>query len=187
VDTSSELKLTYEDYLSFPADGRRHEIVDGEHFVTPAPNLRHQAIVLYLGALLRSHVLRQGAGWVGIAPLDVVLGPTDVVQPDLLYVRPERTAILEANRVAGAPDLVVEIVSEATRRHDEVTKRRLYARSGVGEYWVIDPVLDVVKVYRPGLEGYERVAELAAERGELLSTPLLPGLEISLTELFAQR
>jgi Uma2 family endonuclease len=178
------IRLTYDDFLGFPDDGRRHELVDGEHVVTPAPVRRHQRIsrrlLVAIDSCLQSHPL----GEVFAAPLDVILSEHDVVEPDLLFVSNERGDMLE-DRVHGAPDLVVEILSPSSRRMDEVTKRHLYDRFGVLEYWVVDPEIDVVKVYRRGLGGaLARAAELTREDGSVLETPLLPGLAIDLRELF---
>ena len=144
----SRLKLTYDDYLLFPDDGKRHELIDGEHYVTPSPNLRHQTIAgrLYLtiGTWLRAHP----SGRVFFAPLDVIFSRFDVVEPDLLYVSNERAPeLLSGDYVTGAPDLVIEIGSPSTRHRDETIKRRLYERSNVTEYWIVDPDIDVIRVY----------------------------------------
>lgn len=179
------VKLTYEDYQLFPDDGRRHELIGGEHYVTPAPNKKHQRAAsnlhLDLGGFVRKHRL----GRVYFAPRDVVLSNEDVVQPDLLFISNERAAIDQDADVSGAPDLVIEILSDSTRRTDETTKRKLYERAGAREYWVVDPVLEMVKVYRlTGAGVFERVAELSAEAGDRLDTPLLPGLSIALAQVF---
>ena len=125
------IRLTYEDYLAFPDDGRRHELVDGEHLVTPAPTRRHQELSGRLSWAL--HDYRQPVGQAYTAPLDVILSDSDVVQPDVLFVSNERREVL-GTWIHGAPDLAVEIVSPSSRRIDEVTKRRLFDRTGVREY-----------------------------------------------------
>ena len=178
------VKFTYDDYVNLPDDGRRHELIDGEHFVTPSPNRRHQELSsrleFALGSFLREHPL----GVAYHAPLDVILSNVDVVEPDILYVSNERAAIL-GKWVHGAPDLVIEILSPSTRKVDEATKRHLYDRVDVKEYWIVDPELEIVKVYRRGDDGgFPRVAELARESGDVLTTPLLPGFSLSLAELF---
>ena len=184
--TSDRVELTYEDYLHFPEDGNRHELMGGDHFVTPAPNTRHQRIVRRLFRHLDRFVAEGDLGEVFVAPYDVVLSETDVVQPDLLFVARKHRDRIGEPHLEGAPDLAVEVVSEATRGRDEVTKRHLYERHGVTEYWVVDPVVETVKVFRTGEEGrYVREAELAAEREGLLVSSLLPGLKISLIEIFA--
>jgi Uma2 family endonuclease len=180
----SSLKLTYEDYALFPEDGRRHELVDGEHCVSPAPTLRHQTIVANLLFALRLYLRSRPAGQVFTAPADVVLSVNDTVQPDLLFISNARAAILGDKNVQGAPDLVVEIVSDTTRRMDEITKRKLYERFGVTEYWVVDPALETVKIYRRGGDLFQVPAELTLESRPTLTTPLLPGLGIPLAEIF---
>jgi Uma2 family endonuclease len=183
----SRLKLTYDDFLLFPDDGKRHELIDGEHYVTPSPTIRHQAILgrlhLAIGTWLASHP----RGRVFVAPLDVFLSRFDVVEPDLLYVSKEREAeLLGGQYVTGAPDLVVEIGSPDTRQRDETIKRRLYERSDVIEYWVIDPDIEVIRVYRRADQGFARPLEMSAEAGDVLATPLLPGLEIPLARVFEE-
>ena len=120
---SPRMKLTYDDYLLFPDDGKRHELIDGEHYVTPTPILRHQAIAGRLHLLIASYLKAQPLGRVFFAPLDVILSRFDVVEPDLLYVSRDRCADLLKDWVRGAPDLVVEIGSPSTRRRDETIKR----------------------------------------------------------------
>ncbi len=119
------------------------------------------------------------------APLDVLLSPYDIVEPDLLVVTGDQAGILTEKNVQGPPALVIEVLSKSTRKRDAQTKRRLFERSGVREYWLVDPELDAVQVFRPTLEGrLARVVELTAEDGDVLTTPLLPGCQIDLRELF---
>ena len=178
-------RFTYEDYLAFPDDGRRHELVDGEHVVTPAPGARHQRVAGRLFLALGNFVERQGLGQVYFAPLDVIISDVDVVQPDILFVASDRVEIVR-HAVHGAPDLAAEMVSPSSRRTDEVTKLGLYDRAGVREYWVVDPEIEVVKVYRrTDGGGFPLVAELSGEDNGVLVTPHLPGFAIELRKLFA--
>ncbi len=177
--------FTYEDYVLFPNDGKRHELIEGEHVVTPAPGTRHQRILANLLTGLRPFVLAEHLGEALPAPVDVVLSDRDVVQPDLLFVSTEHLERLTDRGVRGAPDLVVEITSETSRRMDEVVKRKLYEAHGVREYWVIDPDLDVIKVYRLAETSFVRAAELSLEANDTLTSPLLPGLELRLATIFA--
>ena len=179
------VKLTYEDFLLFPDDGQRHELIDGEHYVTPSPNRKHQRIsgnlYLLIGMWLETHPI----GQIYFAPFDVIFSMFDVVEPDLLYMSNERAArVLSDANVKGAPELVVEIGSEGTRGRDETIKRRLYERSGVAEYWMVDPEIDVVRVYRRGANSFGRPLELSAEADDTLTTPLLPGLSLPLSRIF---
>jgi Uma2 family endonuclease len=186
--TDPGVKLTYDDFVHFPDDGQRHELIDGEHYVTPSPNIPHQRISATLVGLIWSYLQDHPVGEVFAAPLDVVFTRCDVVEPDLLYVSKERAAsVLTKLHVRGTPELVVEIGSPSTRRRDETIKRRLYEREGVSEYWVVDSEVDRVRVYRrgPASGGFGPALELALERGDVLETPLLPGLLIPLTRLFS--
>ena len=179
------VKLTYDDFVLFPDDGLRHELIDGEHYVTTAPILKHQKVLSNLHALIAPWLRNQPIGEVYFAPVDVVFSEFDVVEPDLLYVSNERAAeVLKKANVQGAPELVVEVGSPTTRRRDETVKRALYERAGVSEYWVVDPELDVVRVYRRDGERFSRPVELSAEAGDVLTTPLLPGLDLELTDIF---
>ena len=181
---SSGVKLTYDDFLLFPDDGKRHELIDGEHYVTPTPILRHQAILGRLYLHIATYLKREPRGRLFFAPLDVILTRFDVVEPDLLYVSRDRCADILKDWVRGAPDLVVEVGSPSTRKRDETIKRTLYEREGVVEYWVVDPEIDVVRVYRRSGDRFERPAELSRAAGDVLTTALLPGLELPLSEIF---
>jgi Uma2 family endonuclease len=177
-------KLTSDDYVLIPEDGQRHEILDGEHYVSPAPLTRHQRISSKLHLRLGSFVETHRLGWVLYAPTDVVLSLHDVAQPDLFFIFNERLGIVTEANVQGAPDLVVEILSEKTRRQDEGLKREIYERYGVREYWTLDPDRNSARVFRRIGNRLRLVAELSAAAGDVLTTPLLPGLEIRLTEIF---
>ena len=181
------VKLTYDDFVLFPDDGKRHELIDGEHYVTPSPSTKHQRILGNLHFLVRAWLETHAIGQVFFAPYDVVFSEFDVVEPDLLYLSQERAAaVLTPLHVRGVPELVVEIASKGTRKRDETIKRRLYERTGVTEYWVVDPAIDVVRVYRRAEAGFARPVELAREAGDVLTTPLLPGLELPLSRIFAE-
>ena len=191
--TDPRLKLTYDDFLLFPDDGKRHELIDGEHYVTPSPNLRHQAISGRLHLLIGNWLTDHPRGQLFYAPLDVIFSRFDVVEPDLLYVSNERAPdLLSGKWVTGAPDLAIEIGSPSTRSRDETIKRRLYERTNVTEYWIVDPEIDVVRVYRRSSSAlptaatrrFARPIELSAEAGDVLTTPLFPGLELPLTQIF---
>ena len=177
-------QLTYEDYLFFPDDGKRHEIIDGDHYVTPAPKTKHQKVSFNLTVTLGSFVKQRGSGLVLAAPCDVILSDENVVQPDLLFVSAARASIVTEDNIRGAPDLVVEIISETTRKKDEVTKRKLYERFGVHEYWVVDPELETIKIFTRTQQGYGRAIELSKEANDILTTKLLFGFDLALTEIF---
>lgn len=176
-------KLTYDDYAAID-DGQRYELIEGELVLNPAPILKHQAVTGMIHALLLMHVRAHDAGAVFEAATDVVLSPETVLQPDVLFVSKARASILSRANVQGAPDLVVETLSDGTRRRDENVKRRLYERYGVAEYWLVDPVADTVRVLRRDGDKLMPVAQLYASNDDVLTTPLLPGLQIALSEVF---
>ncbi|HKR66125.1 MAG TPA: Uma2 family endonuclease [Thermoanaerobaculia bacterium] len=171
--TQTSTKWTYEDYALLPEDGRRHEIVDGEHYVNPAPNTRHQIVVATLITELRSFASAHGLGQVIGSPIDVVLSANDIVQPDIIFVSKGRRSIITRANIQGAPELVIEVLSDSTRRYDELTKRKLYEKFGVAEYWVVDPELEIVKIGRQEISS------------GTLTTPLLPGFALDVRRVFA--
>ena len=137
LSPQSDTRLSYDDWVLFPDDGKRHEIIDGEHYVTPSPNVRHQEIVIRLAAEIVAYLkANPGVGRVFVAPLDVVLSRHDVVEPDLLVVTADQTTIVTEKNIQGPPALVVEVLSKGTRKRDAQTKRRLFERTGVREYWL---------------------------------------------------
>ena len=171
--------------MRFPDDGKRHELIDGVHHVTPSPDVRHQAIVVRLVVEIGTYLKQQPLGRVFVAPLDVVLSHHDIVEPDLLFVASDYTDILTEKNVQGPPALVVEGPSRRTRKRDAQTKRRLFERMGVREYRVVDPGTRDGAGSTPGPEGkLVRVVELSADDSETLTTPLLPGCTIALRTLF---
>ncbi len=184
-EPAQTIPWTYEDYLAFPEDGKRYEIVEGDCYMSPAPRTRHQDISLRLAYFFYDYLRHTKLGHVFDAPTDVILSDTNIVQPDLLVVLAARASIITEKNIQGAPDIVIEILSETTRKTDEITKKKLYERYGVLEYWIVDPELALVKIYRMADGRYAKAEERAEERGETLTTALLPGLDISLTEVFA--
>jgi Uma2 family endonuclease len=180
-------KLTYEDFERFPEDDRlRHEILDGVHVVSPSPTIRHQRLSKRVFRKLDSFVEAQGLGEIFYAPMDVLLSRHDIVEPDLFFIAGDRDGIVTEKNVQGAPDLVVEILSPGTRKRDLVDKRERYEALGVQEYWVFDPDRHTVAAFRREGEHFGPPLRLSAAADERLTTPLLPGLEIRLRDLFAR-
>lgn len=145
TESRSRTKLTYADYCLLPEDGRRHEIIDGDHLVNPAPSLYHQTVSRRILFQLYSQVESAGRGQVFNAPCDLQLSPHDIVQPDLIVVLEARRLILTPTKIKGVPDLVVEILSPSTAQTDRTLKLDLYQRSGIPEYWLVDPEEHVVE------------------------------------------
>ena len=149
---------TWEDVERMPDDGNRYEFIGGRLYMTTAPVVRHHRVSYRLQSALRQVLEHPGHGEVFYAPLLVEFpGTGDRVQPDILFVSNERRGIITEKAVKGAPDLVVEILSPSTAHRDRGIKLDLYARRGVREYWIVDPVEDLVDVWRFGDHpGHER-------------------------------
>ncbi len=139
IDPAVTSGWDYEAYASIPFDGRRHEVIAGEHHVNPAPSLYHQEVSRHLQYQLISLIELRELGVVINAPVDVQLTDHDIVQPDLVVVTRPREHILTPTKVKGVPDLIVEILSPSNPGHDLRTKRELYQRCGVPEYWIVFP------------------------------------------------
>jgi Uma2 family endonuclease len=137
--TPKGLKWTYDDYAQIPDDGQRHEIIDGEHYVNPSPSTLHQHVSKRLQYQLYTRIELVGLGVLFNAPMDVQLSEHDIVQPDLVIILKENVRKITPANIQVAPDLVVEILSPSNMDYDRSTKRNLYERFGVREYWVIDP------------------------------------------------
>ena len=186
---TSARKLTYDDFLRLPGfedDGRRHELIDGEHHVTPSPSERHQSVVVELTRVLGNYITATGIGRVYVGPFDVILSPHDVVEPDVLFVLADELKTVTQRGVFGAPALVVEVLSPGARRRDKTVKRKLYGLAGVQEYWIVDPDARTVTVYRSTpARVLEVVEDLGPTGHETLTSPLLPGFSVVVADLFA--
>ncbi|TAK60706.1 MAG: Uma2 family endonuclease, partial [Bacteroidetes bacterium] len=138
---------TYDDYLLLPDDGKRYEIIDGELFVAPAPFIDHQRISIFLTNIIFEYVSEMKIGEVFTAPGDVVFSMIDIVQPDIVYVSASRKEIITKRNIIAAPDFVVEILSLSTVLADRTTKKSLYEKYGVKEYWIVDPEEETIEVF----------------------------------------
>jgi Uma2 family endonuclease len=178
----ANVRFNYHDYQQLPED-KRYEILNGELFVVPAPNIRHQRVAIRLQLRLFQHVEKNGLGELLEAPCDVLLSEENVVQPDILFVAKARLRIIGKTNIPGAPDLVVEILSPGTRQKDLAIKRKIYARFGVQEYWIVDPDASTVEVLIREKSGY--ITAGIYRESDRLSSPLLPKLNLPLREIFA--
>ena len=181
--SGSTRKLTYADFLRFPDDGRRHELIDGVHYVSPSPEFRHQQLSLRMAAF-SNYLEAMPIGVVVYAPMDCVLTMFDIVEPDLLVVLNDQKSIITKKNIRGMPAIAVEILSESTRAIDEESKCALYERAGAREYWIVDGDLNRLTVYRRGAKQFERPSTHSAAEGNVLTTPLLPGFSLALDRYF---
>jgi Uma2 family endonuclease len=139
IESVHKTRWDYAAYAAISWDGKRHEIIDGDHFVNPAPNLYHQEVSRHIQFQLYTQIELTGLGKVINAPVDLQLSNHDIVQPDLVVVTNERKYIMTPIKIKGVPDLVVEILSPSNSDHDLKTKRSLYEASGIEEYWIVMP------------------------------------------------
>ncbi len=176
--------LTYEDLRSFPDDDLRREIIDGELFVTPSPIRRHQRAVARLTGALLAYEEHHG-GEVYPAPMDVFFSDTNVVEPDVLFLRHESLPGTDPEKIVAVPDLVVEVSSPSTRRRDLGLKKDLYERFGVAEYWFVDIEAERVEAYRlrEGRYGPPEILRAA----DVLTSPVLPDFAFDLSTILGSR
>jgi len=175
--------LTYEDYCRLPDDRNRYEVLDGELSVTPAPRISHQRVSNRLHRFLDNHVVANQLGEILTAPTDLILAPTTVVQPDLIFISNDRRHIVTERAIEGPPNLVIEILSPTTGNIDRVTKAQLYARYEVPHYWLIDPDQQALEAYELTRDHYNLVA--SARNAEVFTSSLFPGFSIRLADLWA--
>ena len=182
--SSFDARLTYDDLARMPDDGTRHEIIDGVHYVTPAPAVRHQILAMRLGAAISVYLDVHPLGEILGAPVDTVFTQWDVVEPDLVFVADDQRSILTEPNIQGAPALVVEVLSPGTKKRDLGVKKDLFDRGGVREYWIVDPKANTVTIHRRGGDGrLVKIQSLPAD-ANVITTPLLPGFSLSLEKLF---
>ena len=174
--------MTYDEYSLLPDDGKRYQVIEGELTVSPSPNFRHQDTVWNLGQRMRVYAKEHGLGVVIGAPMDVILEPNTIVQPDLLFIRHENMEII-GDVIEGAPDLCIEVLSPSTGLHDRYTKKAVYARCGVPEYWIVDPAREMVSVFERDGDTY--VVRVEATGDDVVTSGVLTGFQIAARSVFA--
>jgi Uma2 family endonuclease len=176
--------VTAQDYRLLPEAGPRYQLIEGELFMSPAPNRFHQKVSGNIYFLLRSYLEKTPAGELYDAPFDLFLGEHAVFQPDILFIANDRRSILTDEGAEGAPNLVIEILSESTAHLDRQTKRKVYAASGVEELWLADPITKTVEVYL--LQKNAGQPAMINRDNDVFQSPTFPGLPIALSEIFKE-
>ena len=175
-------RLGYADLLALPEDGGRYEIHGGELVVVAAPLLRHQIVVHEVATVLTDYGRRSG-GLAVTAPFDIVFDEYDVVQPDVVFFRAERSHRLSLDAVTRvAPDIAVEVLSPSTVAVDRGRKMQMFARYGVLEYWLVDPVRLEIEIHALEDRTYRRTQTAAG--GDTVRSVLLPDLAFPAGRLF---
>jgi Uma2 family endonuclease len=174
-------KYTYEDYLKTPED-ERYELIEGELIMSPSPIPKHQRISRKIEFILEKYVTENDLGEVFYAPCDVYLDDENVIQPDILFISKDRLNIIGEKNIQGAPDLVMEIISENTAYRDFVQKKRLYAKFGVKEYWIVIPEEKLIEIYT--LKDNTYTLYKTYYKDDILESPYLRNLKIELKGIF---
>jgi Uma2 family endonuclease len=158
------------------------ELWEGELIMSPSPSPRHQLIVGRLFQLLGQYVVENKLGQIFFAPLDVVLSPHRVVQPDIFFISNERVSLVQ-DAIEGVPELIIEVISEGSWRRDRIEKKALYEQFGVVEYWIVDPEAETVEIFGLKSGAFQLVSK--AGRGMKAESKLLGGFEADVDNLLA--
>src|SRR5262245_8756487 len=177
-------RISFAELCRWPDDGSQYELYDGEVIVVPSPIWRHHRVCSHVEDLLREYEALSG-GITGRAPLDIVLSEYDVIQPDVIFFRRERRHLIDMLQTTRVPpDLAVEVLSRSTERRDRGRKMDLLARSGVPEYWIIDPIGNALEVYE--LQNTSYVLITVAGENDHVESPTLTGLSFEAARLFEE-
>jgi Uma2 family endonuclease len=180
-DTTLPGRATYDDYLQFPDDGKRYEILDGVVYMSPSPSPQHQYAGKRLQRVLEAYFEADGQHVVFDAPLDVILANDDIVQPDLVVAKRSQ---ISKRGVEGAPRLLVEVLSPSNVAFDRQAKAARYLVRGVEHYWILDPMHRTLECFRLGNDEYQLEAS-GTDRDEV-SVPSFAGLSVALEGLWLQ-
>ena len=180
---ATDRRVTYAELLTWPDDGRRYELYDGEVVEVPSPVARHQRVALHVIDVLRGY--EETTGGIRVpAPFDIVLSEHNVLQPDVVFFRRERRHLLSDWGPARVrPDLAVEVLSPSTQSRDRGRKMEILTRFGLPEYWIIDPAKNTIEIY--ALRDGVFVVALTADASQHVESPTLTGLAFAASHLFA--
>jgi Uma2 family endonuclease len=174
-------KYTYKDYVNTP-DDKRYELIEGELLMTPSPTTKHQRVLREIEFILKKFVSENNLGEIFFAPYDVYLDGENVIQPDIMFISKERLNIIGEKNIQGAPCLTIEIISESSAYRDMVQKKKLYAKFGVKEYWIVIPEEELIEIY--SLENGIYQLSKVYRKNEVLESATLKCLKIELKEIF---
>jgi Uma2 family endonuclease len=179
---STRVRFKADDIWDAPDDGKIYEVIDGDLYMTTAPDLDHQRPIRDLVTYIWLHVLRNELGEVFFAPVGLILDDENGLQPDLVYVEKARRAILTRRGIRGTPTLVAEVLSPSTEGRDRGIKMRRYATAGVAHYWIVDPEARTLEAHELHERQYVLTGTYAV--GDIFRPSLFPGLEIPMADLW---
>ena len=174
-------KYTYEDYLKLP-EGAPYQLINGELVMSPSPTTYHQIIANNISTLLTQYVRKNKFGTILFSPIDVYFEKHETYQPDIIFVSKERKEIIGEKKIEGAPDLVIEILSESNAYYDLKHKKNIYEKYGVKEYWIVDPIEKSVEVFESKEKKFTLI-DRKEEKGKIKSK-IFTGLKIQVEEIF---
>ncbi len=172
------------DLEATPDDGKIYELFEGELSVAKAPSLKHQEIIARFATILTNYLDENPVGKIWITP-GVIFDEYNSAIPDLVFIAKERISqIASGIHIVGAPDLAIEIMSPGSEnvRRDQVVKRQTYARFGVKEYWIVEPIVEVIEITRLHENVLASVEEF--RNSDEISSPLLPDLSFFVKDVF---
>jgi Uma2 family endonuclease len=182
MSQANTLSITRHDYEDMPAGPPYYQVIEGDLVMSPSPNIYHQAIAGRIYSVLLQFLEKHPLGEVFVAPLDVFLSEINVYQPDVIFISNQRRSILTEHGLEGAPDLAVEVLSPGTAKVDKGSKRKVYARTGVKELWLVDVEAKLIHVYQLAKDAEMPTA--THDEKAVFSTPLLPGLRLKAASIF---
>lgn len=174
-------QYTYEDYAKLP-EGAPYQLIGGELVMTPSPVPYHQIISRRIGFELLKFNEQKNLGEIIFAPMDVYLSEIDTFQPDIIFISNERLNIIGEKKIEASPDLVIEILSESTAYYDLRHKKRVYEKTGVKEYWIVDPMEKSIEVYE-NINGEFKLFSQSIEKGRV-NSKLLEGFKVEIERIF---
>ncbi len=170
-------------YYKLLPEGAPYQLIEGELVMTPAPNPRHQIILGRLFRTISEFVEEKKAGIVLISPIDLYLDDENAFQPDIIFISKNSQSVIKKDGIYGPPEIVIEILSPSTAHYDLREKFRIYERTGVKEYWIVDPDMKSVEVYLNKAGGFSLEYKVETE-GEI-GSKILDGFKINIREIFS--
>ena len=172
---------TFADYQKLP-EGTPCQLIGGELVMSPAPSLQHQRIIGKIFTLLSDYVNKKQLGEIFVSPVDVFLDDENTFQPDITFISKERASIMDEQKINGAPDFVVEILSPSTAYYDLKKKKVMYEKYGVKEYWIVDPMEKTIDVLI--LRGGSFTQNAQVKLNQTVTSIIIQGFEVNTKNVF---
>ena len=174
--------MTYDQYRLLPESRNQYELFDGELVTTPSPSVGHQRIIGRLCTQLLNYVEAHSLGLLLVSPMDTIFDQYTVLQPDMLYVSRERIPEVVKERIEGAPDLTIEVLSSSTIEKDRRRKLTVYSQFGVREYWIVDPEAQTIELHTRDGGVLRHIRTFSSN--EAVQSLLFPGLCLPVASVF---